>query len=70
MDPELWGKHAWYLMHRITMYYPTEPTAKHKQDMKLFFDFMQRILPCETCRDGFKRKLETVPLTDMYLSSR
>lgn len=70
MDPALWGKHAWYVMHRITMYYPVEPTPINKENIKIFFNTIHKVLPCDTCRDGFKNNLTMHPLTPVQLSSR
>lgn len=70
MDPTLWGEPAWYLMHRVTIYYPANPSPQHKQNIKKFFNTIQKVLPCETCRKGFKRDLEINQLRPIHLSSR
>ena len=70
MDPTLWGEHAWYLMHRVTIYYPNNPTPQHKQNIKKFFNTIQKVLPCDACKKGFKKNLEIYQLRPIHLSSR
>ena len=70
MDPKLWGPHAWYFLHAITFYYPTNPTEDDKEHYRTFFNHLQWVIPCHQCQNHFKHNLTVVPLTDDALSSR
>lgn len=70
IDPKLWGRYFWGTAHYITISYPSNPTQKEKQNVKLFFDLLTDLLPCENCRAHYKNNLMRYPLTDQILNSR
>lgn len=70
IDPKLWGKHFWNTIHYITISYPNNPTTDQKRNIKLFFELLGGLLPCENCRAHFAKNIQTYPLTDEILNSR
>ena len=40
MNPEVWGPHAWFFLHTVTMNYPNKPTIKDKEDNKNFVNIL------------------------------
>lgn len=70
IDPKLWGRYFWGTAHYITISYPSNPTQKEKQNVKLFFDLLTDLLPCENCRTHYKNNLTRYPLTDQILNSK
>lgn len=70
MKPEIWGPHAWFLLHSISLEYPENPTIADKNNMRTFIYSLSNVLPCEKCRVNFQNHLKTKPLSDENLSSR
>jgi len=70
MDPKIWGPHAWFFMHAITLAYPDKPNKNDKDNIKGFFNYLGKVIPCHKCRNNFKNHLDKVPLNDKVLSSR
>ena len=67
--PPGWGPSAWLFLHTVTMSYPDNPTPKDKENFKTFFETLAEMLPCESCRDHYKRTIKEVPI-DRYLDSK
>jgi len=61
-DPKIWGKHFWYVIDNIADRYPSKPTNKIFSHTKIFFDNLQYILPCETCKAHYKQILLKYPI--------
>lgn len=70
MKPALWGPHAWYFLHSVTLSYPNRPATSEKNQMKRFLLELQNTLPCGTCRQNYKHHLVKRPLNLKVLSSR
>ena len=70
MNPEIWGPHAWVLLHTISMNYPNHPTQQDKQHFRTFFTSLQHCLPCDACSNHYRENLQRYPLTDEVMSSR
>ena len=62
MDPEVWGPHAWQFLHSITLAYPDNPTLEDKNNHAQFFNSIQNILPCQSCRDHYTQNLQELPV--------
>jgi len=62
MNQNVWGPHAWFLLHSITFNYPFKPSEEQKQRTKAFFYDMQHMLPCSYCRGNYKRNLKETPI--------
>lgn len=70
MNPQVWGPHAWIFLHTITLAYPECPAEDDKDRIKTFFNNLQYVLPCSSCKDHFGINLKKYPLTDDVLSSK
>jgi hypothetical protein len=70
LNPKIWGPHAWFLFHSITLSYPECPNKTDKEKMKDFFLSLDGVLPCGKCRQNFKKHLIKHPLTDQILSNK
>ncbi len=68
--PDIWGPHGWKFIHYITLGYPSNPTAKDKEQYYDFFMNLANVIPCSVCESHFKEHLNITPLDDDALSSR
>jgi hypothetical protein len=69
IPPEVWGPFFWQTIHITALGYPSEPTYAHKKAAKEFFESLQLLIPCPTCRDHYQSHLEKNPITP-YLDRR
>lgn len=70
MLPSVWGKHGWNFLHLTLLSYPKNPTDEDKQNYKEYITSLQKVLPCNKCRNHMKAHLQKHPLDDAALSSR
>lgn len=71
MVTRCWGHAAWWTMESFAMGYPlTKPTKKQRTDYKRFYRSFGDTLPCNLCRDSFKKFLREIPLNSTVLSGR
>lgn len=49
-DPRIWGPDLWRSIHRITLFYPDQPSAEHKQAATEWFRALRYLLPCPACQ--------------------
>jgi len=69
MNPEIWGPHAWFFLHTITLSYPENPSETDKKQMYDFFMSLSNIIPCLNCMKHFKAHLNKYPITP-FLDNR
>ncbi len=60
--PHVWGPHAWRFLHAVALAYPESPSAEEKKAAFQFFSTLQYMLPCESCKNNFKKELQMFPL--------
>ena len=65
--PELWGPGIWLVMTLAAANYPLRPTARDAAHYYTFFDNLQHILPCGTCRAEY-RKMILGPVSYTHLT--
>lgn len=70
VDPSIWGPHAWIFLHSITFGYPNCPSEQDKVNMRLFFDILPKVIPCNKCKMNFIKHLQQYPLTEDILCSK
>lgn len=58
MDPDIWGPPAWKFIHLLTLNYPNKPSFEDKYNYKEYILSLQKVLPCDTCSNHFKNKIE------------
>ena len=69
-EPSIWGPRAWFFLETVCMGYPTDPTYEEKKMAEDFFNSLQFIIPCEKCRNNYKKHLKKYPISDEVLASR
>ncbi len=62
MEPKIWGPSAWIFLHSVTLNYPNNPTPQDKEDYRIFFDSLQHILPCPTCKEHYAKNIRSNPI--------
>jgi hypothetical protein len=70
LNPIIWGPHAWIFLHSVTLSYSNCPTNNEKQNMKKFMNSVGKILPCEKCRNNFKKHILKHELNNNVLNSK
>ena len=70
IDPRVWGPSGWEFLHYITLAYPDNPTEIDKENAKIFFPLVGKMLPCQICRSNFASHLKKFPLDDQVLENR
>ena len=70
ISPSVWGPHGWKFMHYITFTYPVNPTLEDKENYRIFFEIIRKVLPCQSCRINYTMHLQKYPLTDYVLSTK
>ena len=61
IDSKYWGKHTWIFLNSIALTY----NNKYKTDYINFLNQLQNILPCNKCREHFKKNLLTLKNSDL-----
>lgn len=69
MPPAVWGPFFWHTMHLVALGYPENPSYAQKKAAKEFYESLQYLLPCETCRKHYSQNLAMKPVTP-YLDRR
>lgn len=71
MRTNSWGPPAWFAITCFLMGYPkTKPTKKEQKSYKTFLKLLGDILPCNLCRDSYKKYIKECPMTDRVMSKR
>lgn len=70
INPKKWGESYWKMSHYITLAYPNNPSSEDKTVVKIHFENLKHLLPCENCRSHYSQNLKSNPLTDEILSSK
>ena len=69
IKPNLWGPHGWKFMHYVSLGYPENPTIDNKNRYKNFYYSLQDVLPCEKCRENYKKNIMNHPI-DPHLENK
>ena len=69
-EPKIWGPRAWFFLETAAMGYSTDPTYEEKKAAENFFNSLHFLIPCDKCRNNYKKHLKIYPLTEKVLSSR
>lgn len=60
--PHVWGPHGWKFMHAVALAYPENPSAEEKKAAFQFFTSLEYMLPCESCKQNFRKEIAAMPL--------
>lgn len=71
MRTRAWGPPMWFSITCVLMGYPEKnPTNTQKRDYVKFLKSLGKVMPCNLCRDSYKKFLKELPLTQKVLRSR
>jgi FAD-linked sulfhydryl oxidase len=62
MDANIWGSHAWLFLHTVTLNYPENPNEFDKKHYKDFFESLSHVIPCEVCKNHYKKNIKKYPI--------
>ena len=62
IPPDVWGPFFWHTMHIVALGYPVSPTYSDKKAAKEFYDSLQVLIPCPTCRNHYTSHLAKIPI--------
>jgi len=68
VSTNIWGEPAWMYLHSVALGYPISPSESDKQNYKSFFYHMGITLPCEKCRNNFKKHWRKHPIRNSLSS--
>lgn len=61
LDTRLWGRNTWEFLEMIVLTYPeTDPPQEKRDAVFNLLESLGQLLPCETCRDHYKKFCETL----------
>lgn len=60
--PHVWGPHGWKFMHAVALAYPNDPSLEEKRAAAQFFTSLEYLLPCESCKQNYRKELQSFPL--------
>lgn len=64
ISPNEWGPPAWKFIHYIALAYPNNPSQDDKNNYENFFVSLQNVLPCNKCKENYKKHLQIFPLKE------
>lgn len=71
MRTKSWGPPAWFATTCFLMGYPkNNPTKTQKSTYTKYLKLFGQVLPCNLCRDSYKKFLKESPITDNVLKTR
>ena len=69
VDPKIWGPHTWKFVESVYHSFPSIPSAEWGPEeletvtnIATFFQTLSSVLPCQKCREDYKKFLETYPI--------
>lgn len=69
MDPKIWGRPYWFVLHIASLTYPENPTNEDKINYSNFIRSVSHVLPCASCQYHFKEYIRNYPIEN-YLDSK
>lgn len=64
------GQYTWGFLHSIVGNLPENPTVKQQEQFLNLLHSVAELFPCGTCREDFKKLLETAPKPNENLSRK
>ena len=69
MNPNIWGRYFWRVIHITALGFPQNPTEEEKQNYKRFFKELGAVLPCKKCTHNYYRHWDEIPI-DLFLENQ
>lgn len=60
--PAVWGPIFWLTIHIVALGYSETPSYAQKRAAKEFYEGLQHLIPCPTCREHYAEHLQKHPL--------
>ena len=61
MNQNVFGKHVWFLLHTMTLAYPTNPNKIDMENHKAFLENLGKVMFCDICKIHYNRNLQENP---------
>ena len=69
LDPKVWGSWFWLSMYSVAYSYPEKALPKEIKAAKEYYLSLQKLLPCENCREEYTKVCKQTKITS-YLRSK
>lgn len=69
VEPSVWGPSLWRSIHYVALGYPDAPTEGDRASYRAFYAGLQRVLPCASCADNYRRHFDTELPIDGYMDN-
>jgi hypothetical protein len=66
LNPHFWGPSVWRTIHAFAVGFPDEPTKDEVDAIVKFFDSLNYLIPCESCREHYKQNYKMLPPMPVY----
>lgn len=69
ISPSNWGPSVWKSIHIICLAYPINPTQKERDDYKMYFETLGKVIPCTMCRSEYNELLSAFPVNNYLINN-
>ena len=70
MSPTIWGPHAWFILHSISMALPDNVPVDKQKDLIQFMRSFGNLIPCNICKINYKTNLKMMSPLEKNVQTR
>ena len=70
MSPTIWGPHAWFILHSISMALPNNVPVDKQKDLIQFMKSFGNLIPCNICKINYKNNLKIMSPLEKNVQTR
>ena len=70
MSPTIWGPHAWFILHSISMALPDNVPVDKQKDLIQFMRSFGNLIPCNICKINYKTNLKIMSPLEKNVQTR
>jgi len=70
MSPTIWGPHAWFILHSISMALPDNVPVDKQKDLIQFMKSFGNLIPCNICKINYKNNLKIMSPLEKNVQTR
>ena len=70
MSPNIWGPHAWFTLHSISMALPDNVPVDKQKDLIQFMRSFGNLIPCNICKINYKTNLKMMSPLEKNVQTR
>ena len=70
MSPNIWGPHAWFTLHSISMALPNNVPVNQQKDLIQFMRSFGNLIPCNICKINYKTNLKIMSPLEKNVQTR